>query len=282
MANHPTNVPKSDQPRNSSISLIVPSTLDPNNPPSPLPPPPHPHEQQHQDPPPPPQRQVQSPRGGGAGSVRRHPEYRGIRCRSGKWVSEIREPRKTTRIWLGTYPTPDMAAAAYDVAALALKGPDTALNFPASISTYQIPVSTLATDIRAAAAKAAESRQPKPEAEGTIRTTSSTTNQDEDQDHVMIGRSAEAEPSQPKPDNSSLAAAESSNPKQAAAWPGNEEIISSGTAGGEFIDEEAILNMPNFLVDMAEGMLVSPPRINTPSSDDSPGNSDGECLWSYT
>ena len=44
-------------------------------------------------------------------------------------------------------------------------------------------------------------------------------------------------------------------------------------------DEEALLNMPNLLVNMAEGMLVSPPRINTPSSDDS---SDGKCLWSYT
>lgn len=180
-------------------------------------------------------------------------------------MSEIREPRKTTRIWLGTYPTPDMAAAAYDVAALALKGPDTALNFPASVLEYPIPASTSATDIRFAAAKAAESRQPKPEtAEGTT-----STNREEN----VIGR-AEAEPSQLKP--------EGSDSKQPEDWPVNEEISTPETAGGEFIDEEAILNMPNLLVNMAEGMLVSPPRINTPSSDDSPGNSDGECLWSYT
>ncbi|PPD68546.1 hypothetical protein GOBAR_DD34577 [Gossypium barbadense] len=128
----------------------------------------------------------------------KHPMYRGIRCRSGKWVSEIREPRKATRIWLGTYPTPEMAAAAYDVAALALKGSEAVVNFPDSVASYPIP--------------------------------------------------------------------------------------DEGFTTGEYVDEDVFLNMPNLLVDMAKGLLVSPPRISlipSDDDDDSPDNCNGGSLWSY-
>ncbi|KAE8662651.1 TraB family protein [Hibiscus syriacus] len=132
-------------------------------------------------------------------------------------------------------------AAAYDVAAIALKGPNTDLNFPGIILSYPQAVSTSATDIRAAAAQAAAARLPKP------------TSKEE-------GKSGN--------EGTSTTSSTSMQP--------------SGSACQEYIDEEELLNFPNLMVDMAGGMLVSPPSwINSPPSDDSPDNSDAESLWNY-
>ncbi|KVI10124.1 AP2/ERF domain-containing protein [Cynara cardunculus var. scolymus] len=91
----------------------------------------------------------------------RHPVYRGVRRRdSGKWVCEVRQPNKKTSLWLGTYPTADMAARAHDVAVLAMKGRSACLNFADSLWRLPIPESSSVKDIQRAAVEGAEAFRP--------------------------------------------------------------------------------------------------------------------------
>lgn len=184
----------------------------------------------------------------------KHPIYRGIRCRSGKWVCEIREPRKTTRIWLGTYPTPQMAAAAYDVAALALKGTqNVVLNFPHHFNSYpKLPPSPSPDDIRRAAATAAEAMASQCDDDRSL----------ESRDGAICNEGGSDK-----------------FPSSSENYAMQIENTQTITMEEEYIDEEALFDFPSLLINMAEAMMLSPPRIN--SEDYSSGDYDGESLWSY-
>ncbi|TMW91229.1 hypothetical protein EJD97_014604 [Solanum chilense] len=65
-------------------------------------------------------------------------KYRGIRKRKwGKWVSEIRVPGSSERLWLGTYTSPEAAAIAHDIAYYCLRPESSSslhkLNFPSML-----------------------------------------------------------------------------------------------------------------------------------------------------
>ncbi|KAJ7971506.1 C-repeat binding factor [Quillaja saponaria] len=157
----------------------------------------------------------------------RHPIYKGVRKRNGKWVSELRQPNKKSSVWLGTFTHPDMAAIAYDVAALAFKGESASLNFPDTASALIPSLSSCNStrDVQFAATEAAEkfSYQVK----GTASSSSSSSS------------------------NSS-----SSNLSETS----NEILVGEGSRSF-YWDEEESFNMPGLLDSMAEGLIIAPPAL---------------------
>ncbi|CAL1401172.1 unnamed protein product [Linum trigynum] len=153
-------------------------------------------------------------------SETRHPVYRGVRSRKGgKWVCELREPNTGTRVWLGTHATPEMAARAHDVAALAYRGKSACLNFADSAWRLPVPASADQDDIRRVAAEAAEMFRP-----GGTATVPEQEQEEECKDNG---------------DDRS-----------------NDTNIVLGNVEAE---EEEELEMPRLLSEMAEGPLLSPP-----------------------
>ncbi|KAI9174354.1 hypothetical protein LWI28_016066 [Acer negundo] len=184
----------------------------------------------------------------------RHPIYRGVRRRNNdRWVCELREPNKKTRIWLGTYPTPEMAARAHDVAALALRGKSACLNFADSAwGRLPIPASKDAKDIRKAAAEAAEAFRPRKQLIVQVDVS------DEENHVVEVSDSTQVR------------------------YGDQEEKTALWMENGSFMDEEAVFDMPGLLANMAQGLLLSPPPLAINGDDDHINWDDGVSLWSFS
>ncbi|KAF8017815.1 hypothetical protein BT93_H2882 [Corymbia citriodora subsp. variegata] len=134
-----------------------------------------------------------------------------------------------------------MAAIAYDVAALALKGQDAELNFPNCAASLPVPASTSSRDIQAAAASAAAAAGAA--GDGLLWSRGG----DRSGNHHVLG----------------------------------EGIDSAVVDDDGFVDEEMIFNMPSVIANMAEGMLLSPPHMDVSRDDGSSDGGGPHNLWRF-
>ncbi|KAJ1693194.1 hypothetical protein LUZ63_009892 [Rhynchospora breviuscula] len=187
----------------------------------------------------------------------RHPIYRGVRRRgsSDRWVCEVREPNKRSRIWLGTFPNAEMAARAHDVAAIALRGRAACLNFADSAWLINMPTSfSSVKELKRKAIVVAETLNGRANGETLSYTSSTSASQVSDETEVVSGASSFDE--------------------ETPVFDGFDWTKIDLDGNGE-------MNSALYYASLAEALLMEPP-VGSYGSWEEDGDSVGVSLWSYS
>ncbi|KAI4989134.1 hypothetical protein ZWY2020_036451 [Hordeum vulgare] len=201
----------------------------------------------------------------------RHPVYRGVRHRGGRWVCEVRVPGNSRlKLWLGTHVTAEAAARAHDAAMLALRGCSASaaprLNF--ADSEWLLDVPSEPPDVRRAALAAVVDFQRKLAKDGAAEAS------------VNEVTSNPSAPTSSSPHNAGSSAATSHPPAD-----GTFEVSAVlATVSSDMFDlhtnGEMDLDRYSYYTDLANGLLLEPPPPPATCGDCGDGGTDAE-LWSH-
>ncbi|CAK9188633.1 unnamed protein product [Ilex paraguariensis] len=171
-----------------------------------------------------------------------------------------------------------MAARAHDVAALALRGQSACLNFADSVWRLPVPASTAAKDIRMAAVMAAEGFRPKDEAEVCGSQGGPT---------QSLGTNFQYDHQYPFPTSCPTKLRHETVETCDEVSGINKITADTMETMNEaekvvYLDPEALFDVHGLLVDMAEGLLLSPPPCLGGDFGSEEVEEDAELsLWSY-
>ncbi|XP_078149533.1 dehydration-responsive element-binding protein 1B-like isoform X1 [Carex rostrata] len=186
----------------------------------------------------------------------RHPVFRGVRRRGtlNRWVCEVRNPKNKLSIWLGSYPTAEMAARAHDVAVMALQGRTACLNFADSARLINIPPSFSSVQ---------EMKQVAAEVAKALHSSDSSS-----AEHVSVSTSSVEMVEKKEVSSSDM-------PEYIINWVAYDQTEFNNS------DEHGDMNSGLYYANMAEGLMIEPPVEELSYLDDDKEWGEDVSLWNW-